>query len=69
MVSFFNNFTNKVENKVKNIFHKEESEEDREHKYQTTTHRYGSFAPVRHDASVKFFIDGHDYCWYDFLFI
>ncbi|KAI7858196.1 hypothetical protein BDC45DRAFT_499033 [Circinella umbellata] len=63
MVSFFNSFTHKVENKVKNIFHKEVTEEEREHNYQTTTHRYGSFAPVRHDTSVKFFIDGHDYCW------
>ncbi|KAI9493052.1 hypothetical protein BDB00DRAFT_825218 [Zychaea mexicana] len=62
ITTFFNSFTHKVERKVKNIFHKE-TEEEREHKYQSTTHRYGSFAPVRHDASVKYFVDGHDYCW------
>lgn len=26
-------------------------------------HRYDSFAAVRHDAQVKHYIDGQNYCW------
>lgn len=26
-------------------------------------HRYDSFAAVRHEAQVKFYIDGQNYCW------
>lgn len=26
-------------------------------------HRYDSFAAVRHDAQVKYYIDGQNYCW------
>lgn len=32
-------------------------------------HRYDSFAAVRHEAQVKFYIDGQNYCWYFFIYI
>jgi phospholipase D1/2 len=38
-------------------------EEEREEDYMVQGHRFDSFAPIRHDAMVKYFIDGHDYCW------
>ncbi|CEP10723.1 hypothetical protein [Parasitella parasitica] len=34
-----------------------------EQKLMNEKHRYDSFAAVRHDASVKFYIDGQNYCW------
>jgi phospholipase D1/2 len=42
----------------------QQCEDDREEEYLLEEHRYGSFAPIRKDAMVKYFIDGHDYCWY-----
>ncbi|KAI9306139.1 hypothetical protein BJ944DRAFT_264042 [Cunninghamella echinulata] len=39
-------------------------EEDRdEAALLAQSHRHGSFAPVRQHAKVKYYIDGHDYCW------
>lgn len=41
----------------------EGGEDDREEEYMMEEHRYDSFAPIRQEAMVKYFIDGHDYCW------
>ncbi|ORZ14030.1 hypothetical protein BCR42DRAFT_417891 [Absidia repens] len=38
-------------------------EEENEVAMLAKSHRHGSFAPVRHNAKVKYFVDGHDYCW------
>lgn len=40
-----------------------DEEQEREEEYLAEGHRYESFAPIRHEAMVKYFIDGHDYCW------
>ncbi|KAI7872737.1 hypothetical protein BDF14DRAFT_1739586 [Spinellus fusiger] len=40
-----------------------EEEEKREEEYTTAHHRMESFAPVRHDSQVKYYVDGQDYCW------
>ncbi|KAG1152416.1 hypothetical protein G6F37_000260 [Rhizopus arrhizus] len=63
-----NHLANKVKHKLREtvscIINPEASQEDDdEEEYLAEGHRYDSFAPVRHDAMVKFFIDGHDYCW------
>lgn len=50
-------------NLVQDLFEGDEEEQQREEELSQTFHRHGSFAPVRHDAKVKFFIDGHDYFW------
>ncbi|KAJ8655156.1 hypothetical protein O0I10_009191 [Lichtheimia ornata] len=50
-------------NLVQDLFDGNDEEEQREEELSQTYHRHGSFAPVRHDAKVKFFIDGHDYFW------
>lgn len=50
-------------NLVQDLFEGDDEEEQREEELSQTYHRHGSFAPVRHDAKVKFFIDGHDYFW------
>lgn len=64
VVSLCSDFVKSIHNKFYNAVNQhEENEDEREHKYQTTFHRFGSFAPVRHGAQVKFFVDGHDYCW------
>lgn len=67
LVSFVGDFRTRIRHKFIHFFHpaeeQQESEEEREHNFQTKLHRYNSFAPVRHDSQVKFFIDGHDYCW------
>lgn len=73
VMSFLHNLAHKVHDvgdklheKVHEFFHEEATteEEKREEEYQAKLHRYGSFAPVRHGAEVKYFVDGHDYCWY-----
>ncbi|KAI9319322.1 hypothetical protein BX666DRAFT_1925057 [Dichotomocladium elegans] len=50
-------------NLITDLFEGNEEEEKREEEITETTHRHGSFAPVRHGAQVKYFIDGHDYFW------
>jgi phospholipase D1/2 len=59
-------------NKVKSKFREkvsyivqagDDNEDEREEEYLAKGHRFDSFAPIRHDAMVKYFIDGHDYCW------
>ncbi|KAJ8656583.1 hypothetical protein O0I10_007660 [Lichtheimia ornata] len=67
LVTFVGDFRTRVRHKFIHFFHAaeehQETEEEREHNFQTKLHRYNSFAPVRHDSQVKFYIDGHDYCW------
>lgn len=63
-----NHLANKVKHKLREtvscIVNPDASKlDEEEEEYLAEGHRYGSFAPVRHDAMVKFFIDGHDYCW------
>ncbi|KAI8064502.1 hypothetical protein BC940DRAFT_305884 [Gongronella butleri] len=38
-------------------------EEEDEVAVLAKSHRHQSFAPVRHNCKVKWFVDGHDYCW------
>ncbi|CAO3630936.1 unnamed protein product [Mucor hiemalis] len=54
----------KIRDTVSNVVqgHGDE-EQEREEEYLAEGHRYDSFAPIRHEAMVKYFIDGHDYCW------
>lgn len=52
-----------IANFIAELFEGDDDEEKREEEFTQTFHRYGSFAPVRHEAQVKYFIDGHDYCW------
>ncbi|KAI8886590.1 phospholipase D/nuclease [Backusella circina FSU 941] len=63
-----NHLANKVKHKaragVSHILNPgQQCEDDREEEYLLEEHRYQSFAPIRQDAMVKYFIDGHDYCW------
>ncbi|ORY93035.1 hypothetical protein BCR43DRAFT_496218 [Syncephalastrum racemosum] len=58
-MSFFTNLAAKVTE----MFEGTEDEDTREAEFASKFHRYGSFAPVRHDAEVKFYVDGHNYCW------
>lgn len=65
-----NHLANKVKHKlrhgVNNVIKpntSESGEDDREEEYMMEEHRYDSFAPIRQEAMVKYFIDGHDYCW------
>ncbi|KAI8884179.1 phospholipase D/nuclease [Backusella circina FSU 941] len=54
----------KVREEVSHVLNPNTEEvEDREEEYMMEGHRFDSFAPVRHNAMVKYFIDGHDYCW------
>lgn len=62
-------FTNLIE-QVKEVFEgssdkKPEEQDDDfiEQQLANEKHRYDSFAAVRHDAQVKFFVDGQNYCW------
>lgn len=58
-MSFFTNlFT-----QVSQLFDGDEDEEKREERLNTEKHRFESFAPVRHGARVKHYVDGQDYCW------
>ncbi|CAO3600983.1 unnamed protein product [Absidia cylindrospora] len=41
----------------------DDDEEQREQQLNTESHRFESFAPVRHGAQVKHYVDGKDYCW------
>ncbi|KAI8140212.1 hypothetical protein BJV82DRAFT_624297 [Fennellomyces sp. T-0311] len=52
-----------ITNFFSNMFDAGEEEDQREEEFSQNYHRHDSFAPVRHEAKVKYFIDGHDYCW------
>lgn len=56
-------FRDGVSHVVSGHHHNDEDEQEREEEYLAQGHRYDSFAPIRHDAMVKYFVDGHDYCW------
>ena len=58
-----------ITNFFSNMFEANDEENEREQEFSKKYHRYDSFAPVRHDAKVKYFIDGHDYCWYSFIYL
>ncbi|CAO3597157.1 unnamed protein product [Absidia cylindrospora] len=49
--------------RVSDLFDGDNEEEKREEQLNAESHRYESFAPVRHGAQVKHFVDGQDYCW------
>lgn len=55
-MAFFTNF-------IAELFDGDEDEESREAENARQYHRFESFSPVRHNAQVKYFIDGRDYCW------
>lgn len=63
----FSHFANKVKSKfrekISNAIGTGDDENEREEEYLAEGHRFGSFAPIRQEAMVKYFIDGHDYCW------
>jgi phospholipase D1/2 len=63
-----NHLANKVKHKlnqaVSDIVHLGGNENSLdEEEFLAERHRFDSFAPIRHEAMVKYFIDGHDYCW------
>lgn len=51
----------KIRNTVNTLVSNEQDENEAEYLYEGN--RFDSFAPIRQNAMVKFFIDGHDYCW------
>lgn len=64
----FSHFANKVKSKLREkissvVQSGEDDENEREEEYLAEGHRFDSFAPIRQEAMVKYFIDGHDYCW------
>ena len=62
-----NHFAKKLKHEVRHainhVVKSEDDLDDREEEYLAQGHRYDSFAPIRNEAMVKYFIDGHDYCW------
>ncbi|KAF7727305.1 hypothetical protein EC973_007821 [Apophysomyces ossiformis] len=60
---FLTDLASKVTEGFSEMFTSTEEEEEREQVFVKDHHRYDSFAPVRHDTQVKYFIDGQDYCW------
>ncbi|KAL0085255.1 hypothetical protein J3Q64DRAFT_1746253 [Phycomyces blakesleeanus] len=64
---FFRKLAHKVKDNIKSNLHEiiysKDEEDEREEEYRSGDHRHKSFAPVRHEAEVKYFVDGHDYCW------
>ncbi|KAL0087888.1 hypothetical protein J3Q64DRAFT_1735044 [Phycomyces blakesleeanus] len=74
-MAFFQTISSTVSDSFKSIFGNSncdettaidaiaEEEEKREAGYASAHHRNESFAPVRHDTSVKYYVDGQDYCW------
>jgi phospholipase D1/2 len=56
-------FFNTLFHRVSELFDGDVDEEKREEQLVAESHRYESFAPVRHGAQVKHFVDGQDYCW------
>jgi hypothetical protein len=49
--------------KVSRLMEGDDDEEQREQQLNKESHRYESFAPVRHGAQVKHYVDGQEYCW------
>ncbi|KAI8370759.1 hypothetical protein EDC96DRAFT_502234 [Choanephora cucurbitarum] len=64
---FLNHFAKKLKHEarhaINHVVKSDDDLDDREEEYLAQGHRYDSFAPIRNEAMVKYFIDGHDYCW------
>jgi phospholipase D1/2 len=61
-------FFSDLKNQVTDLFNKkdgfEATDDDvKEQQILQEHHRHDSFASVRHNAQVKFYIDGQNYCW------
>lgn len=67
-MSFFTNLVQDVSKFFEPGDKKDEIPEDelREQQLLKEKHRYDSFAAVRHDCNVKYYVDGQNYCWYVF---
>ncbi|KAI8981075.1 hypothetical protein BDB01DRAFT_795326 [Pilobolus umbonatus] len=65
----FNHLATKVKLKLTNTVNNmistnnDDSDLDSEEEYSSQENRFGSFAPIRQEAAVKYFIDGQNYCW------
>lgn len=65
-MTFFSDLADKVNSLFDtNCEKKNETPDDDfiEQQLANEKHRYDSFAAVRHEAKVKFYIDGQNYCW------
>ncbi|RCH89710.1 hypothetical protein CU098_009899, partial [Rhizopus stolonifer] len=67
-MSFFANLAAQVESFFDPSCYDETKDETKdddfiEQQLAAEEHRYDSFAAVRHDAQVKYFVDGQNYCW------
>lgn len=65
-MSFFSNLADKVNSLFDTSCEKKDDNPDDdfiEQQLANEKHRYDSFAAVRHEAQVKFYIDGQNYCW------
>ncbi|KAI8991905.1 hypothetical protein BDF20DRAFT_812470 [Mycotypha africana] len=64
-MSFFTNLAEKVTEFFEDNSNEDKNNDDDfiEQQLMNEKHRYDSFAAVRHNAQVKYYIDGHNYCW------
>ncbi|KAI9365193.1 hypothetical protein BD770DRAFT_378002 [Pilaira anomala] len=67
-MTFFENLAEKVNNLFTTDCKpaaegKDDDDDFLEKQLADETHRFDSFAAVRHDAQVKYYIDGQNYCW------
>ncbi|KAI9468470.1 MAG: hypothetical protein EXX96DRAFT_590746 [Benjaminiella poitrasii] len=66
-MSFFTNLISEVNNffgASSNDDNDQDGEDDFiEQQLMNEEHRYDSFAAVRHNAQVKYYVDGQNYCW------
>ncbi|KAG0171892.1 hypothetical protein DFQ28_003801 [Apophysomyces sp. BC1034] len=60
---FLKDLASRVTEEFSEMFTSTEEEDQREEGFVKEHHRYDSFAPVRHECQVKYFVDGQDYCW------
>lgn len=68
-MEFFTNLATKVNDVLFDTAHEanptaaEPDDDTKEQQLAQEKHRYDSFAAVRHNAQVKAFVDGQNYCW------
>jgi hypothetical protein len=64
-MSFFQSLAAKVNDLFDHHETKDENPNDDlvEQQLAQEKHRFDSFAAVRHDAQVKYYVDGQNYCW------
>lgn len=64
-MSFFTNLVQEVTHFFDSSENKDETPDDDfiEQQLLNEKHRYDSFAAVRHDCEVKYYVDGQNYCW------